>query len=115
MSAFLIFPIHLFEDISELQNYDSIYIIEEPRYFTDFSFHKLKLAYHRASMKYYFDYLLEKVEKIKKVEKAKPMKITYINFHELTDDWYVKLSEKYSSIASYQVFDTTLEKKLETK
>ena len=28
-----------------------VYLIEEPRYFTDFMFHKLKLAYHRASMK----------------------------------------------------------------
>jgi len=30
-----------------------IYLIEEPRYFTDFNFHKLKLMYHRASMKKY--------------------------------------------------------------
>ena len=101
-SAFLIFPIHLFEDISQLENYDTIYLIEEPRYFTDFSFHKLKLAYHRASIKYYFDYLKENLNKEKIIK--------YINYDEITENWYS--DKKYSQIASYEVFDNSLEKKL---
>ena len=51
MNIFLLFPIHLFSSIENLKN-KKIYLIEEPRYFTDFSFHKLKLIYHRSSMKF---------------------------------------------------------------
>ena len=47
----LILPTQLYNIIIN-KDYN-IYIIEEPRYFTDFKFHKLKLAYHRASMKKY--------------------------------------------------------------
>ena len=35
MELFLIFPIHLFSNIINLKN-KSVYLIEEPRYFTDF-------------------------------------------------------------------------------
>ena len=55
---YLIFPNQLFYNI---KNIDCIILlIEEPRYFTDFKFHKLKLAYHRATMKKYYDYLKKK-------------------------------------------------------
>jgi deoxyribodipyrimidine photolyase-related protein len=40
-------------------NITKVILIEEPRYFTDFRFHKLKLVYHRASMKKY-EYELNK-------------------------------------------------------
>ncbi len=58
---FIIFPHQLFyNNDKKLKAYETIYLIEEPRYFTDFNFHKLKLAYHRASMKKYYDYLKKK-------------------------------------------------------
>lgn len=98
-NTFLIFPIHLFENISILKNYKCIYLIEEPRYFTDFCFHKLKLAYHRATMKFYFDYL-----------KQNNLNVKYIEFKEITNDWYSKL--KYDKIDCYEVFDIILESKL---
>ena len=104
-SVFLVFPIHIFENISTLDNYDCVYILEEPRYFTDFCFHKLKLAYHRASMKCYFEYLKNNLNK--------PVK--YINFKEIKDNWYEEyLCKKYDKIFSYEVFDISLEKKLES-
>ena len=55
----LLFPVHLFKDVAPIRKagYDRIYLLEDPRYFTDFRFHKLKLAYHRATMKSYYDYL----------------------------------------------------------
>ena len=58
MENFLIFPNQLYKNV----NYSGklIYLVEEPRYFTDFKFHKLKLAYHRATMKKYYDYLVKK-------------------------------------------------------
>jgi deoxyribodipyrimidine photolyase-related protein len=52
----LIFPHQLFYKVDHILD-DKIYLIEEPRYFTDFKFHKLKLAYHRASMKKYYNFL----------------------------------------------------------
>ena len=61
---FIIFPHQLFyNNDKKLKEYETIYLIEEPRYFTDFNFHKLKLAYHRASMKKYYDYLKKKKNK----------------------------------------------------
>ena len=57
MDIFIIFPIHLYSDIKNLYN-KNVYLIEEPRYFTDFKYHKLKLAYHRATMKSYYNYLV---------------------------------------------------------
>jgi len=72
IDLFLIFPIHLYKNIETLYG-KNIYIIEETRFMTEFKYHKLKLAYHRASMKNYYDYL--KLEK-----KIKDVK--YINFNE---------------------------------
>ena len=42
--------VHNKEKIEDLKK---VILIEEPRYFTDFNFHRLKLMYHRASMKKY--------------------------------------------------------------
>lgn len=95
--AFLIFPVHLFKNIKLLKNYETIYLIEEPRYFTDYSFHKLKLAYHRASMKYYESYL-----------KKNKLNIKYIEFHEVNNDFYKSLSKKYE-IEAYDPNDHSLE------
>jgi len=64
MKIFLIFPTQLFKDTQPLKEADQIYLIEEPTYFTKYKFHKLKLAFHRASMKSYFDYLKDKKFKV---------------------------------------------------
>jgi len=56
----IILPNQLFEK-KYLPDTKNIYLIEEPVYFgfreEKLSFNKLKLVLHRASMKYYFDYL----------------------------------------------------------
>jgi deoxyribodipyrimidine photolyase-related protein len=97
-SAFLLFPVHLFKNIALLKKYKNIYIIEEPRYFTDFKFHKLKLAYHRASMKYYYDYL-----------KKHKCNITYIEYKSVNSNFYKLLTKKYKSISAYDPNDFSLE------
>ena len=94
---FLIFPHQLFYDTSHLDINEKIYIIEEPRFFTDFKFHKLKLAYHRASMKKYYDYL-----------KKKKFTVKYINYDKVNSDFYNKLS----NIKCIEVNDHKLIKKL---
>ena len=107
----LIFPTQLFSDISFITNWVNqnsnknkpIYLIEEPRYFTEFSFHKLKLAYHRASMKKYYDFL-----------KKKKLNVKYINFEQVTKVFYLSLKSNSDLVSIISPGDFKLEKKLET-
>ena len=78
---FIIFPTQLFKNIKHLKNVTKIYLIEEPRFFTDFKFHKLKLAYHRATMKKYYDKLKKKFN------------ITYVEYINVDDDFYKSLGQ----------------------
>ena len=83
---FLIFPHQLFYNTDHLEKNFKIYLIEEPRYFTDFKFHKLKIAYHRATMKKYHEFL-----------KKKKYNIKYIEFHEV-DIFYKNIIDNISII-----------------
>jgi deoxyribodipyrimidine photolyase-related protein len=98
METFLIFPIHLFSNIIKLKN-KSVYLIEEPRYFTDFKYHKLKLAYHRSTMKSYQDYLIENNINVK-----------YIDFIDVNDKFYKSITNK--NIYMYHPSDKILLKKI---
>lgn len=73
MIIFLIFPTQLFKleffKDNGLNDKDiKIYLIEEPTYFTKYKFHKLKLAFHRASMKSYYNYLKQRKLNVKYYE-----------------------------------------------
>lgn len=94
---FLIFPTQLYFSIDILKQFNNIYLIEEPKYFTYFKFHKLKLAYHRVTMKKYYQYL-----------KSKKLKVKYINFYNVTNDFYLNL--QFGTF--YDPIDKHLEKKL---
>ena len=56
-SVNVIFPHQLFQQSDLLDNNYPIYLVEEYLFFRHYNFHKQKLAYHRASMKYYQSYL----------------------------------------------------------
>lgn len=63
-SAFIIFPHQLFQDISPLKKRNAtqvqeVYLVEEYLYFSQYLFHKQKLVFHRATMKFYESYLKE--------------------------------------------------------
>jgi deoxyribodipyrimidine photolyase-related protein len=94
MNNFIIFPHQLFYNLDHLDGYKNIYLVEEPRYFTDFKFHKLKLAFHRASMKKYFDYLKKKFN------------VKYIEFDNLN-------YKDFKSITIIDPADNKLEKQLQ--
>ena len=97
--SLLIFPNQLFPlKMINFLEYNKIYIIEEPRYFTDFKFHKLKLMYHRASMKKYYD------------EIEKKTNVKYINFDKVTDEFYKKLDKDTTTY--FNPIDHNLLKKL---
>lgn len=57
-SAFIILPNQLFKTLPST-DFDQIVLLEDQRFFTDFHFHKKKLVFHRAGLKYYQS-LLEK-------------------------------------------------------
>jgi deoxyribodipyrimidine photolyase-related protein len=74
-STGLIFPHQLFEQNILASKCDTIYLVEEWLYFKQYNFHKQKIAFHRASMKFYESYLL-----------SKNIKVVYIDsFNELSD------------------------------
>ena len=60
MEAALIFPHQLFEENPILKPGIRIYLIEEYLFFNQYRFHRQKLAFHRASMKHYQQFLLSK-------------------------------------------------------
>jgi deoxyribodipyrimidine photolyase-related protein len=104
----LIFPTQLFYDLAHINTWiknqptnKTIYLIEEPRYFTDFKFHKLKLAYHRASMKKYWDTIKTKFN------------VKYIEYEKATKLFYLSLKSENNSITIISPGDFKLEQKLE--
>lgn len=101
MKFFLIFPTQLFEykylEASlKSDKIDIFFIIEDDVYFKSHKFHKLKLAYHRASMKYYYDYL--------KLHKCA------VKYFEFKDNYISKL--KNHEIFCYDPVDRNIIKKL---
>ena len=63
-----LFPYFFLMKIIQKYNIKKITIIEETRYFTDYKFHRLKLAYHRATMKKYYDLLKRKKQSVLYIE-----------------------------------------------
>ena len=56
-SVSVIFPHQLFLENPPAGTGQRVYLVEEDLFFRQYSFHKSKLVFHRASMKYYQDYL----------------------------------------------------------
>jgi deoxyribodipyrimidine photolyase-related protein len=58
--AGIVFPHQLFEQNTPLSSCEVIYLVEEFLYFRQYNFHQQKIAFHRASMKFYENYLQSK-------------------------------------------------------
>ena len=71
----LILPHQLFEKSVLTENKNDCYIIEEYLFFCQYKFHKQKIAFHRASMQCYKDYLT-----------SLGKKVTYISAHDKNAD-----------------------------
>ena len=70
-SANIIFPNQLFEDF-QLPTNNDCFLVEEQLFFKEFNFHKQKIAFHRASMKFYESFLNKKNIKVKYIDSTKP-------------------------------------------
>ncbi len=64
----LIFPHQLFQSNPLFAVEGEIYLVEEFLFFKQYNFHKQKIAFHRATMKYYEQYLIEKGCKVNYIE-----------------------------------------------
>lgn len=96
----LIFPHQLFEDISPWKGCEKVYLIEEYLFFKQYNFHKQKLAYHRASMKFYEQYLLNN-----------GLIVAYIEASQASSDVRVFLAENRDADLRYiDTVDNWLEK-----
>ena len=104
-SVSILFPHQLFKNNPVLLNEAEVYLVEEALFFNKYQFHKQKLVLHRASMKFYEQYL-----------KKEGYKVHYIESHDkladsrkLIDD----LAKKgFSEIHIVDVVDNWLLKKL---
>lgn len=101
--ATLIFPHQLFEEHPCIEKNSPIYLIEHPRFFTDFTFHKQKIVLHRASMKAYYDFL-----------KKKKYAVTYVELDEAKKLFAQLKNDKITEIAYADVTDVQLEKELKS-
>ena len=73
--ANLVFPHQLHLDISLFEKGSTVHLIEEYLFFSQYKFHKQKIAFHRATMQFYKAYL-----------EQNEIKVNYIDSqHELSD------------------------------
>ena len=94
---FLILPHQLF-DKKYLEKENKFHIYEHPQYFKKYKFNKKKLILHRASMKYYYDYLKDNDFKVSYYDfKEKPKLTKYILFDPI---------DKLKLTGDYEIIDT---------
>ena len=100
---FLILPHQLFhiKYLKEYKDYD-FYIYEHPHYFKKYKFNKKKLILHRASMKYYYDYMKDNDFKVRYFDfDEKPKLKEYILFDPIDN-----FTGKYELHGSYEYIET---------
>lgn len=104
-SVFILFPHQLFQNIERLKTVDEVYLVEAHLFFKQYKFHKQKLVFHRATMKYYEAFL-----------KAREIKVHYIDCGDPVSDINTLLTEhiahKISDLHYYDVCDEWLEKSI---
>lgn len=99
----LIFPHQLFENHPALHKNHPVYLVEEWLFFKQYLFHKQKLVLHRASMRFYENWLHQKGYTVHYIETGTrendcrqlvahlaEQKVTDIHVAALTDDWLHK-------------------------
>ncbi len=115
----IVFPHHLFEESPLPFKNSIVYLIEEYLFFKQYGFHKQKIAYHRATMKCYQQFLMDKGYDVKYIDSNNPLsdirqfhkeikaqKITEINIIDPVDNWLLKRIKSVSNDCSLIVIDS---------
>lgn len=91
-NIFIIYPHQLFKNIEPLKN-KKVLLVEEPLFLTQYRFHIQKVILHRASMKFYEEYLSDNGIEVEYFENEDYL-ITYkncmISIYDVVDDWLLK-------------------------
>ncbi|PNW28840.1 cryptochrome/photolyase family protein [Formosa algae] len=104
----LIFPHQLFQESPLFEIDAPMYLIEEYLFFKQYPFHKQKIAFHRATMTCYEDFLLtekkfkvhyiDAIDNLSDIRKLIPVLkeqgIQHINYIDPTDNWLQKRIEQ---------------------
>lgn len=101
--AVIIFPQQLDSRQMILDSGNPVYLVEEYLFFRQFRFHKMKLAYHRATMKAYSRDLMKRGIQVNYIDSGHPLSeirqlilhlkqrgVRQIDFIDPTDDWLQK-------------------------
>jgi (6-4)DNA photolyase len=102
--AVVIFPHQLFKKSPVIEPKSMIFLVEAPRYFNEFNFHKKKLVLHRASMKAYENYL-----------KEKGFTVHYIPFNKYESLFQQLKKKKFTELHYIDPVDISFEDKFITK
>jgi len=105
-TAFLVFPHQLFEDAKPIPAKATVVLIEEFLFFRQYAFHKQKLAYHRATMRRYEQYLRNKKRQTRYIESNDPLS-------DIRDCIPALVSEGFEKIVYYDPTDCWLEQRLD--
>lgn len=93
----ILFPHQLFELNPLLTKCNTIYLVEEWLFFKQFHFHKRKIAFHRASMKFYESYL-----------QSNNIQVNYIDsFNALADVRLLIQHLVTAGVTDFEYIDTT--------
>jgi len=112
-AASLVFPHQLFEKNPCIAKGRKVILVEETLFFNQYKFHKQKLLFHRASMKFYKNFLEGNGFEVDYIEAQNPIAdtshlvselheqgISEIHYTEVTDNWLEKRlktsADKYS-------------------
>jgi|688.fasta_scaffold05054_5 deoxyribodipyrimidine photolyase-related protein len=103
----LIFPHQLFKNNPLFEADGEYYLIEEYLFFRQYRFHQQKIAFHRANMKYYENYLLKKGLKVTYIDSTSDLAdirkllssssfpaTLQISLIDPTDDWLMQRIQK---------------------
>ncbi len=105
----IVFPHQLFEDNPCLDKHRRVFLLEDDLFFNYQRFHKQKLVLHRASMKFYADFLANKGFRVTYIDYAdyedlgaffkrdlSDEKVQKIHFCDPVDDYLTKRIRKWS-------------------
>lgn len=119
----LIFPHQLFKNNPLLKLCNQFYLIEEWLFFKQYNFHQQKIAFHRASMQFYFHFLKDEKAEVTYIDAENKLSdvrqlITALHTKKTTticcinpvDDWLNKRLNK--SCASYNIILKQIESPL---
>lgn len=98
--ATLIFPNQLFENNPAIVTDTEVFLVEEFLFFRQLNFHKQKLVFHRASMKFYADFLTDKGVKVNYIESTDELSdvrklVPHLIEEEYTDLHFCDVADNY--------------------